>query len=73
MLVVPEEQIDALSHDLRSGPAYVFFLIEQLTKTAIDLGFTAEQAAIMVERHLPRRGRAAAAHPGRTPPSCGAA
>ena len=48
VLVVPEEQIDALSTISGSGPAYVFYLIEQLTKTAVNLGFTAEQAAIMV-------------------------
>lgn len=49
VLVVPEEQIDALSTISGSGPAYVFFLIEQLTATAIDKGFTPEQAAVMVE------------------------
>ena len=32
-----------------SGPAYVFYLIEQLTRTAIGLGFTAEQASLLVE------------------------
>ena len=49
VIVVPEEQIDALSTISGSGPAYVFFLIEQLTATAIDKGFTREQAALMVE------------------------
>ncbi|UOE43762.1 pyrroline-5-carboxylate reductase [Agromyces larvae] len=49
VLVVPESQLDALSTISGSGPAYVFFLIEQLTATAIDLGFTAEQAALMVQ------------------------
>jgi pyrroline-5-carboxylate reductase len=48
VLVVPEEQIDALSTISGSGPAYVFYLIEQLTQTAIGLGFTPEQAAVMV-------------------------
>ncbi|MCU1444962.1 pyrroline-5-carboxylate reductase [Cryobacterium sp.] len=48
VLVVPEDQIDALSTISGSGPAYVFYLIEQLTLTAIDKGFTAEQAATMV-------------------------
>jgi pyrroline-5-carboxylate reductase len=46
---VPEEQIDALSTISGSGPAYVFYLIEQLTATAIAKGFTPEQAAVMVE------------------------
>jgi pyrroline-5-carboxylate reductase len=48
VLVVPEEQIDALSTISGSGPAYVFYLIEQLTLSAIDKGFTPEQAATMV-------------------------
>ena len=49
VIVVPEEQIDALSTISGSGPAYVFYLIEQLTATAVDKGFTPEQAALMVE------------------------
>jgi pyrroline-5-carboxylate reductase len=49
VLVLPESQINALSTISGSGPAYVYFLIEQLTRTAIDLGFTPEQACTMVE------------------------
>lgn len=49
VLVVPEAQIDALSTISGSGPAYVFYLIEQFTAAAIDKGFTPEQAAVMVE------------------------
>lgn len=49
VLVVPEAQLDALSTISGSGPAYVFFLIEQLTATAIDKGFTPQQAALMVQ------------------------
>ena len=49
VLVVPEEQIDALSTISGSGPAYVFYLIEQLTATAVDKGFTPDQAARMVQ------------------------
>jgi pyrroline-5-carboxylate reductase len=48
VLEIPESRIDALSTISGSGPAYVFYLIEQLTRTAIDLGFTAEEAATMV-------------------------
>ena len=48
VIEVPEEQIDALSTISGSGPAYVFFLIEQLTQTAVGLGFTPEEAATMV-------------------------
>jgi pyrroline-5-carboxylate reductase len=49
VLVIPESQIDALSTISGSGPAYVFFLIEQLTRTAVGLGFSEEQAATMVD------------------------
>ncbi|GAA1838846.1 pyrroline-5-carboxylate reductase [Agromyces salentinus] len=49
VLVVPEEQIDALSTISGSGPAYVFYLIEQLTAAAVAKGFTPEQAALMVQ------------------------
>lgn len=45
---VPESQLDALSTISGSGPAYVFFLIEQLTDAALDKGFTPELAAQMV-------------------------
>lgn len=48
VLEVPEEQIDPLGTISGSGPAYVFYLIEELTKTAVGLGFTPEQAAVMV-------------------------
>jgi pyrroline-5-carboxylate reductase len=50
VLVVPEEQIDPLSTISGSGPAYVFFLIEELTRTAEDLGFSRDEARRMVER-----------------------
>jgi pyrroline-5-carboxylate reductase len=48
VLVVPEDKIDALSTISGSGPAYVFYLIEQLTLSAVDKGFSPEQAATMV-------------------------
>ncbi|GAB3605131.1 pyrroline-5-carboxylate reductase [Conyzicola nivalis] len=48
VLVIPESQIDALGTISGSGPAYVYFLIERLTRTAVNLGFTEEQAATMV-------------------------
>jgi pyrroline-5-carboxylate reductase len=48
VLEVPEEKIDALSTISGSGPAYVFYFIEELTRTAVDLGFTFEEATIMV-------------------------
>ncbi|WP_150307174.1 pyrroline-5-carboxylate reductase [Planctomonas psychrotolerans] len=45
---VPEEQLDALSTISGSGPAYVFYLVEQLTATAVNKGFTPDQAALLV-------------------------
>jgi pyrroline-5-carboxylate reductase len=48
VLEIDEGRIDALSTISGSGPAYVFFLIEQLTATAIGLGFTEQEAATMV-------------------------
>jgi pyrroline-5-carboxylate reductase len=48
VLEIPEEKIDALSTISGSGPAYVFYLIEQLTRTAVALGFTVGEAATMV-------------------------
>jgi pyrroline-5-carboxylate reductase len=50
VLVVPESQIDALSTISGSGPAYVFLLIEELTKAAIAKGFDDDQARLMVEQ-----------------------
>jgi pyrroline-5-carboxylate reductase len=48
VIVVPESKLDALSTISGSGPAYVFYLIEQLTRTAVDLGFSPLDAALLV-------------------------
>jgi pyrroline-5-carboxylate reductase len=48
VIVLPESQIDALGTISGSGPAYVFLLIEELTATAVRLGFSAEDARVMV-------------------------
>lgn len=45
---VPEDQLDALSTISGSGPAYVFYLIEQFTAAAVQKGFSQEQAAQLV-------------------------
>ncbi|MFM6974444.1 MAG: pyrroline-5-carboxylate reductase [Agromyces sp.] len=47
-LVLDESNIDALSTISGSGPAYVFYLIEQLEAAALALGFSAADAALMV-------------------------
>jgi pyrroline-5-carboxylate reductase len=48
VLTVPESLMDEVTSISGSGPAYVFFLIEQLTAVAEDKGFTPEQAALLV-------------------------
>lgn len=47
---VPEEQIDALSTISGSGPAYVFLLVEELTRAAVGKGFTEAEARVMAEQ-----------------------
>ncbi|MFT4136592.1 pyrroline-5-carboxylate reductase [Microbacterium sp.] len=50
VIEVPEEQIDALSTISGSGPAYVFLLVEELTKAARGKGFDEAQARLMAEQ-----------------------
>ncbi|KAA9133819.1 pyrroline-5-carboxylate reductase [Microbacterium caowuchunii] len=50
VLEVPEDRIDALSTISGSGPAYVFLLIEELTKAAIGKGFDESDARTMAEQ-----------------------
>lgn len=50
VIEVPEAKIDALSTISGSGPAYVFLLIEELTKAAIGKGFTGAEARLMAEQ-----------------------
>ena len=47
---VPESQIDALSTISGSGPAYVFLLIEALTKAARGKGFADAEARLLAEQ-----------------------
>jgi len=49
VLELPEDRIDALGTISGSGPAYVFFLIEQLTGAARRLGFDEDEARLLVE------------------------
>jgi len=50
VIELSEDRIDALGTISGSGPAYVFFLIEQLTGTAQRLGFSVDEARLMVEQ-----------------------
>lgn len=47
---VAEDQIDALSTISGSGPAYVYLLIEELTKAAVGKGFTPDAARLLAEQ-----------------------
>jgi len=49
VVVIPESQIDALSAISGSGPAYFYFFVEQLTETAVGLGFSESEARTLVE------------------------
>ncbi|MCR2825160.1 pyrroline-5-carboxylate reductase [Microbacterium sp. zg.Y909] len=50
VIEVPEEQIDPLSTISGSGPAYVFLLIEELTRAAQGKGFDEASARLMAEQ-----------------------
>lgn len=47
---VRERQLDAVTAVSGSGPAYVFFLAEAMTRAAIDLGIDDEMATVLVEQ-----------------------
>lgn len=47
---VPEAQIDQLSTISGSGPAYVFLLIEELTRAAVHQGFSDGEARVLAEQ-----------------------
>jgi pyrroline-5-carboxylate reductase len=48
VVVVDEERLNALTSISGSGPAYVFYLIEQWEQAARELGFTHDEAALLV-------------------------
>ncbi|MFD5224545.1 pyrroline-5-carboxylate reductase [Microbacterium sp. NPDC058342] len=50
VIEVPEAQIDPLSTVSGSGPAYVYVLIEELTKAAKGMGFSTADARLMAEQ-----------------------
>lgn len=47
-VVLEEDKIDALSTISGSGPAYVFYFMEEFIKTAKDMGFNQEDAYLLV-------------------------
>ena len=52
VLVIPETQIDALSAVSGSGPAWVYYIIEQWEKVAIAQGFSEDDAKLLVRQTL---------------------
>jgi pyrroline-5-carboxylate reductase len=52
VVVIPEEKIGALSAVSGSGPAWVYYIIEQWEKVAISEGFSEEDAKLMVRQTL---------------------
>ncbi len=50
VLEVGEDKMDAVTAVSGSGPAYFFFLVEQLIAAGVDLGLTGEQAHTLATR-----------------------
>jgi pyrroline-5-carboxylate reductase len=50
VIELPEERMDAVTAMSGSGPAYFFFLVEQMVAAGISLGLTAEQSHILATR-----------------------
>lgn len=48
-VVVPEDRMVALGAVSGSGPAYVYLLVEQLTRAAVGVGFSDDDAARLVQ------------------------
>jgi pyrroline-5-carboxylate reductase len=50
VLELPEDKIDAVTALSGSGPAYFFFLVEQMVKAGTEMGLTAQQAHTLATR-----------------------
>lgn len=50
VLEVREDQIDTVTAVSGSGPAYFFYLVEQMVKAGVELGLTAEQSHLLATR-----------------------
>ncbi len=45
---VPEEKMDAVTAAAGSGPGFLFEIVETMERTAVELGLTPEEAAVLV-------------------------
>jgi len=50
VLELPEEKMDAVTAMSGSGPAYFFYLVEQMVKAGVEMGLTGEQAHLLATR-----------------------
>jgi pyrroline-5-carboxylate reductase len=50
VIELPEDKIDTVTALSGSGPAYFFYLVEQMIQAGIDLGLTPEQAHQLATR-----------------------
>lgn len=50
VMELPEDKIDAVTAISGSGPAYFFFLVEQLVQAGVEMGLTPEQAHTLATR-----------------------
>jgi pyrroline-5-carboxylate reductase len=50
VIEVREDQIDAVTAVSGSGPAYFFFLVEQMIQAGVDLGLSPEQARLLAAK-----------------------
>jgi pyrroline-5-carboxylate reductase len=47
VIEVGEEKLDAVTAVSGSGPAYIFYVVEQMIRAGVELGLTAEQAHVL--------------------------
>ena len=57
VIEVPEDKMDAVTAVSGSGPAYFFFLVEQMIRAGVEMGLTPEQAHVLATRTALGAGR----------------
>lgn len=50
VIEVPEEQLDAVTALSGSGPAYFFFLVEQMIAAGVEMGLSEDQARLLASK-----------------------